>query len=369
MLTILVFILVLSILVLIHEFGHFIMARRAGITVEEFGIGLPPRIWGKKKGQTVYSVNVLPFGGFVKLVGEDPEDHRAHQTDSFYVKTIPQRVKVVVAGVAVNFILAVLIFYLTLAATGFEFTLPLLDSHKFRFAAQHNEVLVLATAGETPAKNFGIKPGDVILKADGQSISAIKQLQSIIAQTPDSGKVVVEVRGPDKQVHTYYLEPKNVDGRKIIGVSLGEAARVTYATLPEKILSGFAHSYNILDYSVRLTARFVKNSFATGNFEPLSESVSGPVGIAKMTGEAVSAGWVSTLQFVALLSLNLAFLNVLPIPALDGGRLFFLGIEAVMRRKVYPRIERAAHTVGFALLLGLILLVTWNDILKIIRSQ
>ncbi len=365
MITVLIFILVLSLLVILHELGHFVAARRAGITVEEFGLGLPPRIWGRKKGKTIYSINLLPFGGFVRLVGEDPEDHKAHQSDSFYVKTIPQRMRVVVAGVAVNFAIAVLLFYAILIATGFKFSLPLLDEHHFHFANQSNEAIILQTAPGTPAEVAHVGSGEKIVSVGGTKIESIDQFQKLIQNA--SSEINLETASADGTTHNYMLKPKEEGGRKIIGVSLGEVANVEYSTPAQKAFSGFTHSFNILDYSLSLTSKFVKSSFATKNFAPLSESVSGPVGIAQLTGQAVSLGWVSTMQFIALLSLNLAFLNVLPIPALDGGRFFFLILEAITRRKLYPKIEKYAHAVGFVVLLGLIALITFNDIAKLVR--
>src|SRR3989344_3884685 len=140
--SIIIFILILSILVLIHELGHFIMAKRSGIGVEEFGFGLPPRIWGRKVGETIYSLNWLPFGGFVKLVGEDSTDEKRTQKNSFYTKHIRQRAMVVVAGVFMNLILAVVIFYIVIAALGFKVSLPLLVDHKFKLVDQSKQVLV-----------------------------------------------------------------------------------------------------------------------------------------------------------------------------------------------------------------------------------
>src|SRR3989338_1850375 len=141
MLTILIFILILSFLVMLHEFGHFLMAKRAGIGVEEFGFGLPPRIWGKKIGETIYSLKWLPFGGFVRLIGEDPTDKKREAANSFFIKPLAARMKVVIAGVVFNFILAVLIFYVLIFSLLFKVSLPLLVEHKFKFVNQTNQVL------------------------------------------------------------------------------------------------------------------------------------------------------------------------------------------------------------------------------------
>ena len=177
---ILVFIIILSILVILHELGHFLMAKRAGIGVEEFGIGLPPRIWGKKIGETIYSVNWLPFGGFVRLVGEDPEDKKKDQKNSFYIKSIRQRMLVVVAGVVANFALAVAIFYIIVAALGYKVSLPLFVEHNFKFVNQTKQVLIADVNTDSPASQAGIQVGDSIISARGVEIASIEKLQEVI---------------------------------------------------------------------------------------------------------------------------------------------------------------------------------------------
>src|SRR3990167_9330766 len=177
---ILVFIVILSVLVILHELGHFLMAKRAGIGVEEFGIGLPPRIWGKKIGETIYSVNWLPFGGFVRLVGEDPEDKKKDQKNSFYIKSIGQRMLVVVAGVVANFALAVVIFYIVVAALGYKVSLPLFVEHNFKFVNQTKQVLIADVSADSPAASDGIQVGDSIVSAGAQEIPSIEKLQEVI---------------------------------------------------------------------------------------------------------------------------------------------------------------------------------------------
>ena len=152
-----------------------------------------------------------------------------------------------------------------------------------------------------------------------------------------------------------------------LGIALGELAVLNYQTLTQKLFSGFIHSLNVLDYSFKVFAQLVGYSISHRDITPVSEGVSGPIGIAAITSQAVSLGALSVLQLVGLLSLNLAVLNILPIPALDGGRFFFIIVEAVTRRRVHATFEKWVHTIGFAVLIGLILLVTYNDILKLIK--
>ena len=369
MLTLIVFILILSVLVMLHEFGHFIVAKRAGIGVEEFGFGLPPRAWGKKIKGTIYSINWLPFGGFVKLVGEDPVDARREQENSFYVKSIWQRSQVVVAGVLANFLLAVVIFYISLFALGFKVNLPLFFDHQFKFVNQSTQVLVAEVTGGSVAEKAGIKEGDSIININGQKISTIFELQKIVRSS--EGKVLsLILENPiNNKTRTTEVVPTYSEELKApaLGVGLGELVVLNYQTWPQKVFAGFIHSYNTIDYSLRVFGQLVAYSIKEKTIAPVSEGVSGPVGIAQITSQAISLGPVSVLQLVGLLSLNLAVINILPIPALDGGRFFFILVEAVTRRRVYPVVEKWAHTIGFALLLGLIFLITYNDILKLIR--
>ena len=369
MLAILVFIIILSILVMLHEFGHFLMAKRAGIGVEEFGFGLPPRIWGKKIGETIYSLNWLPFGGFVRLIGEDPTDKKREEANSFFIKPLAARMKVVIAGVVFNFILAVLIFYVVIFALGFKVSLPLLVEHKFKFVNQANQVLVVDVTAGGAADLAGIAAGDSITGVDGVSISASGDLQKVVRANQDK-EITLTIENPvNNRTRKIAVVPRYNEELKnpVIGVALGELVALKYETFGQKLFSGFIHSYNTLEYSGKIFGRLIAFAVRERDITPVSEGVSGPVGIAQITSQAVALGPISVLQLVGLLSLNLAAINVLPIPALDGGRFFFLIIEAVTRRRVYPHVEKWAHSIGFALLLALIVLVTYNDILKLLR--
>ncbi len=369
MISIIIFIVILSILVLLHELGHFLMAKRAGIGVEEFGLGLPPRIWGKKIGETIYSVNWLPFGGFVRLVGEDPQDKSVKAKNSFYQKSILQRSLVVVAGVFVNFVLAVLIFYVVVFALGFRVSVPLLIEHKFKFVNETRQVFVVDVSKDSQADKAGIKGGEAIVAVEGQEISSIGQLQQVIRASADKELALTLENPVNNQRREVSATPTFSESLKApaLGVGLGELVVLNYQTLPQKVFSGFIHSYNTTEYSFKVFKELIGFAIRERTIEPVSEGVSGPVGIAQITSQAVSLGAVSTLQLMGLLSLNLAILNILPIPALDGGRFFFIIVEAITRRRVYPQVEKWAHSIGFALLLALIVLITYNDILKLLR--
>jgi len=369
MLTVIIFLVILSVLVLIHEFGHFIMAKKAGIGVEEFGFGLPPRIWGKKIKGTLYSINWLPFGGFVRLVGEDPTDERRDQKNSFFVKSIGQRTLVVVAGVIANLLLAVVIFYIIVFALGFKVSLPLLFEHRFKFVNQTKQVIVADVDASSVAQNAGIKIGDSIIQVGEEKIASIDQLQKIIRSSEGKNLTLILENPVNNKTRMLQVTPTYSQELQApaLGVGLGELVVLKYVTLPQKLFAGFIHSYNTIVYSGKVFGELIGFAVRERTITPVSEGVSGPIGIAQITSQAVALGPISVLQLIGLLSLNLGIINILPIPALDGGRFLFIIIEAITRRKVYPAFEKWAHTIGFALLLALIVLITYNDILKLFR--
>ncbi|OGD86217.1 hypothetical protein A2164_02490 [Candidatus Curtissbacteria bacterium RBG_13_35_7] len=366
---ILIFIIILSVLVLIHEFGHFIVAKRNGIGVEEFGLGLPPRAWGKKVGETIYSINWLPFGGFVKLVGEDPTDIKREQENSFYIKKVGQRAQVIVAGVFMNLILGVVIFYIVLFAMGFKFSLLKLSDHKFKFVEQSTQVLVASINENSPAQKTGIEAGELIISIDGQAIDSIDKLQQVIRANEGKPLEIVLEDSVNNSTRTVISVPEFNEelGAPALGIGLGETVALNYKTLNQKFLSGFTHSYNMVDYSIGIFGKLIGAAISEKDISAVSDNVSGPIGIAAITSQVVSFGAISILQFVGVLSLNLAIVNILPFPALDGGRFAFIIYEAVTKRRVHAGFEKWINTIGFAILIGLILLVTYSDILKLIK--
>lgn len=369
LLAIIIFLILLSVLVFIHELGHFLAAKRSGIGVDEFGLGLPPRVWGKKIGETIYSLNLLPFGGFVKLVGEDPTDARRERPDSFYLKPLPQRITVVSAGVFMNFIFGILLFYVILGFSGFQAELPLLFDHRFRFVSEERQVVVLSVQKDSPAEASGLKLGDVILIVEGNKVTSPDRLRALVSARAGSQTSLLLRTAGTKEERTVLVVPREDEEKGALGISLGEIALLSYKTPLQKIFSGFSHAANTIEYSSKIFGGLIATAINLRTVEPLSGGVAGPVGIAQLTGDVVSLGILPTLQFAALLSLNLAVINILPLPALDGGRLFFLAIEALIRRRIYPAFEKWVNTIGFAVLLFLILLITYNDINRIIAQS
>lgn len=339
------------------------MAKKFGVKVEEFGFGIPPRIWGKKFGETLYSINALPLGGFVKLLGEDEVDETGSKSLSprdFRVKAPWQRIIIVMAGVVMNLLLAWIIFYGVIAYQNFKIIYP----------TPTPAVFIDFLQKDFPAEKAGIQVGEQVVSVDGKKVLQFTDARNFIKAS--SGKAVVltlaDIDGKNQRQVTVTPKKTDKDGY-LIGVEFSPLAIKQYKTPTEKIFSGITYSYDL----TRITlAGLVKlgHDVGGGNFKSASVSVSGPVGLAGMSNDILSGGIKATpfyLWFVGVISLTLAIFNVLPIPALDGGRLFFIVIEALTGKKVSENLERKVHQVGFALLLGLAFLITYSDISKLIK--
>lgn len=351
--TVLLFIIVLAVLVLVHELGHFLTARWFGIDVEEFGFGFPPRIFGIKKGKTLYSLNWIPLGGFVKIKGED--DPEAHGPGTFAHKPAWARAIVIGAGVFMNLVLASLLF-----AIGLTIGMPqAVDSLPANARVRDRQVQIIEVLKGTPAEQAGFMAGDTIVSINDQAFTKVEDVQTIVNIAESSVSVEIR-RGKETftRVLTPVLEPSL--GKRVMGVGLVEAATVSYPW------------YIAIGKGVQATGFYLKEislSFADlfkGLFVGQKSDVefSGPVGIAVLTGRAARLGFTYLLQFAALLSINLAVINVLPIPALDGGRLLFIIIEKIRGRSVRPIVEAVIHRIAFFLLLGLIVIVTAKDLAR-----
>ena len=358
LLSILIFILTLLVLVLIHEFGHFLMARKFNIKVEEFGFGIPPKIWGKKIGETTYSINALPIGGFVRLLGED-QDGGVKSSRDFRAKSVYQRILVVVAGVVMNLLLAWVIFYSVISYQGFKTIYPTLES----------AVFVSDLAPDFPAQQAGIKVGDKVLKVDEKVVKNFEDARNFIQEKKGAAVslTLADIDGESKRIVN--VTPKKGDKGYLIGVVFSPFAIKAYTTPLEKIFSGVTYSYDLTRYTFLGLGKTISD-LVSGDYGKVSQSVAGPVGLATMSNGILSQGIKAApmyLWFVGVISLTLSIFNVLPIPALDGGRLLFLVIEAVTKKKVREDIEKWVHQIGFAILLTLALLVTYSDISKLIH--
>lgn len=386
--TIIVFLLILSVLVLIHEAGHYFVAKKFGIKVEEFGFGFPltPALWQRKIGETVYSFYPVLIGGFVKLYGEDDagsgrvvaqkkESSPAHDPDekrAFYAKPIGQRILVVFAGVCMNAILAVVIYYVFLAIGNFQTTLPLIGNHKFFDVDQKvtTQVDISEVEKNSPAQVAGITPFSTIQSLNGQPVTQLDSFASIIKAS--AGKpLLISWQDENQKNHSATVIPRvnPPKGQGALGVAFYPVNSVTlsYDTFSQRLFSGFIHPANLMVYNFAALGYLINISIKEKNVAPVSEGVSGPIGIGYVVGSIIQIPNVQQrimqlLNLVGLLSISLAFFNVLPIPGLDGGRLFFLIIEALTHKKVDPKIEGYIHAVGMAFLLLILFLVTIKDI-------
>jgi regulator of sigma E protease len=359
MITTLIFIAVISVLVFVHELGHFVVAKRSGMKVEEFGFGFPPRLIGITRGETRYSINAIPFGGFVKIYGEDGDDRE--KARSFGSKSIPIRLAVVLAGVMMNFFFAALILGVG-NFIGLRMELP--DDGSLNSRAHDVKVQLSSIAPDSPAE-----------KADLQILDEIRGFQtgseSITVHSPDAVKnfvnahrgqtVTIEVDRAGEILHkSVELRANPPAGQGSMGIAMSLTGKVSYSWYAA-IGRGFEDAWYLVVQTVMGFALLFKTLFTE---HKLLADVSGPVGIAKMTGQAARFGWDYLLRLVAAISINLAVLNVIPFPALDGGRAFMLIVEAIKGSPVNKRLEMAVNGIGFLFLLGLMLLITIKDIAK-----
>src|SRR3989339_1577952 len=346
MLTGLVFFLVLSLLILIHEFGHFYMAKKSGMLVEEFGLGLPPRLWGKKIGETIYSLNWLPFGGFVKIFGDSPEDLKKNPnlgSRAFNHKPWYRQFSVIIAGPMMNFLLAVLVIsYMFTKGT----YLP------------SDKVTIVETQVNSPAKLAGLRKDDVILAIAGKPIKTSADLIRLSKQYSGQSVSLKVVR--EGQTLNFRLTPRKNPPKD-------QGALGTVITdLELKKYPFYQAPFIGLRESIKISLVFYQElgrilfQFVSGQ-QPQVE-VAGPVGIVKLTGQAINYGTDAVIQLMGLLSLNLALINIIPFPALDGGQLSFIIIELLTRRKINENLKAKINAAGFALLLFLLVLVTFKDL-------
>lgn len=358
MITAIIFLIVLGILVFVHEFGHFIFAKRAGMKVEEFGLGFPPRLWGIKKGETLYSLNAIPFGGFVKILGEGGEE--VNNPRSFSSKSVGSRLLVIVAGVAMNFFLAVLLLMIT---NFLGLRIGLIDDQTAA-VARDKAVQIIEVSKDSPADKAGLMLLDEVsgfkLNGSFQAIFNAEDVQAFIRE--NSGLPISIVIKRNKETLEKEIVPRinPPAGQGALGVSLALTGVVSYPWY-EAIWRGV---YDAVILTMNTFIGFYllfKTLLLEGK---LIADVSGPVGIATITGQAARMGINYLMQFVAMISINLAVLNIIPFPALDGGRAVLIIVEKLKGSPVNKKVEQLVNTVGFALLIVLMVYVTTKDIIR-----
>jgi len=356
LITLIIFFVILLALVLSHEAGHFFSALFFGIKVEEFGFGIPPRMFGvrSKKG-ILYSFNWLPLGGFVKITGEDggeSQDSSHFSNKSSWVQTA-----VLASGVFMNLVLAYVIFSAVAMMGTFESV-----EDKDIALYPDAKVMIVETAPNSPAGTAKIEAGDVINNmvsgADSVTPKTIDETQKFIEAHKGKEILVVILRGKTEFQTTIVprADPPAGEGPLGIALSLVRIRKIPFYLAP---IEGAQIMWNATTATLQGFWMLI-GSLTTGGGEAVQ--VSGPVGIYNLTGQATSMGFSVLLTFIALLSINLAIINILPIPGLDGGRLLFVIIEAIRGKKISVNISSAAHGLGLALLIALILFITFNDI-------
>lgn len=368
-----VFILILTIIVFVHELGHYYFAKKFGVKVLEFGLGLPPRLWGKRIGETLYSINWLPLGGFVSMKGEqyNEEEYQNRDQDSFLNKKPWQKAVILLAGVTMNVIFGILAFQLYLANNNYvsnEFLQ--LSSKEFNFGQTIFSPNVIGGFSEnSPAQNAGLKVDDRIIslqqgndKVDPQNID---ELRDFLSDKSNQEVLVTIFDTNENNIKQVNVTPLDIDGQGSLGVYLADVAAIDYNQ--NKLMAGLLHSINMTDFTFSTLGNLTKQSIEEQNIEPVASSVSGPLGvlgvvnvILKFEGkEALN----SLLNLFGLISISLAVMNLLPIPALDGGRLVFTIYEQITGKLPNPTLEANLVKWSFVFLLFLMIIVTIKDIL------
>ncbi|MBU1033082.1 MAG: M50 family metallopeptidase [Patescibacteria group bacterium] len=362
------FLIVLSVLVLIHEVGHFAAARLFGVKADEFGYGFPPRLLGfvKEKGKwkrvgrkddgpyknTIWSLNWLPLGGFVRIKGEQADGQ--DDPDSLNSKAIWKRMVILAAGVGMNWILAIVLFS-TVFMIG---TNVVLEDLPESARISERSVRITQIMAESPAYKVGLEPNDIVLSIDGVEPTSYKHGRDLIAERGEATFLVrIERDGVAQDIDVTPAYVKELD-RVALGVGLAEVGHVSFPPL-SAISVGVQITYG---YTKAIVITFAEIFRDLATRQSVTQNIAGPVGIAVMTGQIAQQGIVPLLQFAAILSINLAVLNFLPIPALDGGRVVFLLVEKIRRRAMSRNLEAAIHNIAFLILIALILLVTARDI-------
>ncbi|MGI6552155.1 MAG: RIP metalloprotease RseP [Clostridia bacterium] len=335
--TIILTILILGILIFVHELGHFLAAKLVGIRVHEFALGMGPLLVARKVGETTYSLRAFPIGGFNRMAGMEPGE--ADDPRGFNKKSVGQRMGVIAAGSLMNFVLAIIFFIVVFMGIG---------------VASNSNMIAGVTEG-SPAQQAGLQAGDRLVAIDGKPTPTWMDLTGIIRSSPEQDLHITVERGNERFQVTVHAQLNVQENVGMIGIKRHFEKTGFFAA----IKMGISYSLAIIIAIIKDLVKMITGQVAA--------DVAGPVGIVHLVGEAAGFGWATLINFAGLLSLNLGLINLLPIPALDGSRLIFLGIEGLRGRPINPENENFIHFIGFALLIALMLLITYKDILRIIQ--
>lgn len=360
--SIFLFVLILAVLVLSHEFGHFIVAKKFGIRVDEFGFGFPPKIFGKKWGETTYTLNAIPFGGFVKIWGEEAGESEATAEDrerSISAKPKSVQAAVIVAGVAFNILLAWL-----LLSVGFMVGMPVPGEQ------ENSRTVITQTLPASPAERAGLKPGDTITQLTSSQASALERptIQAVqeFIQAHKAIPIELAVIRTGGETETVVVTPESASeaSSPAIGIQLESIGTLKLGPI-SAVIEGAKTTALLFSETAQGLFFFVKKLFTA---ERDLAAVTGPIGIVGLVGNATLFGFSYLLGLTATISINLAVINLIPFPALDGGRLLFIAIEAIKRTPINPKVANRLNAGGFIALLFLMLLITWNDIARLIAG-
>lgn len=346
MLTLIYFILILGLIVLVHEFGHFIFAKIFGVYVYEFSIGMGPKIFGKKdkKGETEYCIRAIPIGGFVQLSGEEVDDDTSIPKDKkMYSKPVWQRFLIMFFGAGNNFILAFVLLFVYALIYSAPITTPILTS----------------VTDDYPAYQAGLTSGDEIVEVNGHNTYTLDDVQLYLTLVKDGQSVDFKVKKDDGSIKEYKVTPIKETNDGVTTYKYG----ITFESgTDNSFIAKLKYPFIKMGALIRQMFVVIKSLFTGG----LSVSnLSGPVGIYSIVGETTKSGISSVIQLIVLLCVNVGFINLLPFPAFDGGRILFLIIEKIKGSPVSPKTENIIHSIGFVLIMILLIYVTFNDILRL----
>lgn len=360
-LTIIAFILILGLLIFAHELGHFISAKKAGVKVEEFGFGFPPRIFSIKKGETIYSLNLLPIGGFVKLFGEETPEKKGRSKKAFYNKPAWQRAIILVMGVTMNLVIA-FIFLSIVSGIG----VPAVVEEGREADYKNIQVQVVAAAENSPAEQAGLRIGDAITAVSFEServeVKEMEDVQKFVAMHAGQGITFEIKRGKDSFEKSILARVSPPSGEGATGIEMIKAGIIKYPW-HIAIWEGVKQTGQLIVLISEFFYQLIKTFVTQGS---IIKGVGGPIAIFVYTSIFTKLGLIYVLRFIAILSVSLAIINIVPFPALDGGRLLFLAIEKIKGKPINPKIENMLNSIGFILLMILMMGIIIKDINKFI---
>ncbi|HWR43127.1 RIP metalloprotease RseP [Sporomusa sp.] len=338
--TVIATIFVFGLLILFHELGHFITAKSVGMRVDEFAIGFGPKLISRKVGETIYSIRIIPLGGFNKIAGMDPDEEQDER--SFSAKPIWARMLVIVAGSAMNFVLPIILLFIVFMSSGVD--------------TPSNQPLIGAIFPEKPAATAGLLPGDRITAVNGSPIDSWRQFVSVIQGNAGSKLTITYTRGSESGKTAILTPEYDEKGKRgIIGVT----------PQIDKYQPGMLESAGLAAKQTYIVAQSMLIGIGEMITGKSAADVAGPIGVAQMAGEVAQLGIIPLLQFAAFLSINLGLINLLPVPVLDGGHVVTLAVEGLRGKPLDKNQMQFIQMIGFALLMLLFVVATFKDISRL----